>query len=513
VRALVTENIGKKGVRILEEEDIEVVFAEGKRIEEELPSCEAMIVRSNTKVTRALIDNGIRLKVIARAGTGVDNIDVPYATQKGIFVVNAPAGNTISVAEHTLGMMLALSRNILATSLMLRKGEWDRKTGIELYGKTVGIIGLGKIGFEVAKRCQCFGCTILAHDPFASREACERACVMPVELDELLRKSDVVTVHVPLTDSTRNLISARELSIMKPSAIVVNCARGGIINEDDLYDALKAGKIWGAAMDVFEKEPTETRLIQLDNFLGTPHIAGSTEEALERVSEITAINVAGILKERRYSGIVNLNFSLDAPPDISPFFELAEKIGLLHSNLMEGNVKKIEITLSGRLCDYRKAIESSLLCGLLAEKREEVNILNAVQVAEESGIERTEADVEPRSFREEIGVRVTSDVENEVRGTIFGNRFQRIVRINRYILDFYPEKTVLLIENNDAPGVIGRIATLLGEQGINIAEWRTGRFKDRAFAAVNLDGRLDDKILYSIRNLDDIIRAIQINFG
>jgi len=486
MKVLITDPLAEEGIERLRcEEGFEVREKAGLK-EEELINLiadyHALIIRSGTKVTRRIIEAAQNLKVIGRAGTGVDNIDIESATKKGIVVMNAPGGNTISAAEHTVSMMLALSRNIPQANASLKRGEWDRKKfmGTEVYGKTLGIIGLGRIGREVARRARGLKMRVVAYDPFISKEKAEEMGVRLLSLEELLPQVDFLSIHTPLTSQTRGLIGEREISLMKRGVRIINCARGGIIQEDALYQALKAGKIKGAALDVFEKgKPFDSPLLKLDSVIITPHLGASTEEAQKRVAMDIATQVIDFLKYGRVRNAVNFPvIPSQIQEKITPYLSLAERMGNLEAQLVEGHPIQVEVIYRGELALFEVApLTRALIKGMLSFVLPEVNFVNAPILARERGIKVVETKtLEAEDFTNLISVKLLTDKEERrIDGTVFEEKAPHIVRIDDYSLDFVPQGNFLICANVDRPGVVGKIGTVLGNYQVNISGLRMGR--------------------------------------
>jgi len=486
MKVLITDPLAEEGIERLRcEEGFEVREKAGLK-EEELINLiadyHALIIRSGTKVTRRIIEAAQNLKVIGRAGTGVDNIDIESATKKGIVVMNAPGGNTISAAEHTVSMMLALSRNIPQANASLKRGEWDRKKfmGTEVYGKTLGIIGLGRIGREVARRARGLKMSVVAYDPFISKEKAEEMGVRLLSLEELLPQVDFLSIHTPLTSQTRGLIGEREISLMKRGVRIINCARGGIIQEDALYQALKAGKIKGAALDVFEKgKPFDSPLLKLDSVIITPHLGASTEEAQKRVAMDIATQVIDFLKYGRVRNAVNFPvIPSQIQEKITPYLSLAERMGNLEAQLVEGHPIQVEVIYRGELALFEVApLTRALIKGMLSFVLPEVNFVNAPILARERGIKVVETKtLEAEDFTNLISVKLLTDKEERrIDGTVFEEKAPHIVRIDDYSLDFVPQGNFLICANVDRPGVVGKIGTVLGNYQVNISGLRMGR--------------------------------------
>ncbi|MGB2705722.1 MAG: phosphoglycerate dehydrogenase [Candidatus Omnitrophota bacterium] len=513
VKILISDPLAEEGVEILKKERHFKVDVKPKLPPEELKkiisSYDAIIVRSQTKVTKDVIKHGKLLKFIARAGVGLDNVDVNEASKRGIIVMNAPGGNTISTAEHTLSLILALSRNIPQADSSLKKGEWNRKKfmGVELYGKTLGIIGLGRIGAEVARRALSFKMKVIAYDPFLIQERATSLGVESVNLEALFRKSDFITVHTPLTKETRHIIGEKNLRKVKKGVRIINCARGGIVDEKALAKAIEDGRVAGAALDVYESEPPgQTRLIGMARAITTPHLGASTEEAQVNV----AIDVAEALKDALMNnGIRNAVNAPSIEPEllevIKPYLDLAEKIGKMHAQLAEGSVSKVTIRYVGDIGKYNlNHITRSIIKGLLEPILEEnVNYVNALVIARERGIKITEEKTEKiEDFANLMYVKVESGrTKNFIMGTLFTKVDPRIVKINEFYVDAVPEGHMLLIYNIDKPGIVGQIGSILGKNHINIAGMTFGRLKPggKAITLLNVDSEVSEAVLNKIR--------------
>lgn len=489
MKVLITDPLSEEGVeKIRGERGFEVKQAlglsEGELIKI-IPEYEALVVRSGTKVTKKVIMVANKLKVIGRAGTGIDNINVDVATKRGIIVMNTPEGNTISAAEHTVSLILALSRNIPQANASLKEGKWERKKfmGTEVYEKVLGIIGLGRVGTEVAKRAQGLKMKVIAYDPFISREKAEKLGVTLMGLDELLQKVDYLSIHTPLTAKTKNLIGKREISLMKKEARIINCARGGIINEKALYEALKGERIKGAALDVFkEGKPFDSPLLKLDSVILTPHLGASTQEAQKRVALNIASQIIDFLKKGIIRYAVNVPIiSPEAQKKLGDYLCLGEKIGDLEAQLIEGYPKELEITYAGELVNLEIGlVTASVIKGLLKSFLPEetvINYVNALLLAKERGIKVIEIkNLEGEGFNGLISLRLVTDIqERKIEGTVFGKGVSRIMGIDGYPLDFVPQGNFLISSNVDKPGAVGKIGTILGRYGVNIAGLRMGR--------------------------------------
>ncbi len=482
-----------------------------------IPEYEGLIVRSRTKVTAEVLANARRLRVIGRAGIGVDNIDVATATKAGVVVMNTPEGNTNTAAEHTIAMLLALARNIAPADGAIKRGEWERERfiGVEVAGKTLGVIGLGRVGALVAKKAQGLGMITLAYDPFVSKERGQSMGVELQELPELLPRVDFITIHTPKTRGTTHLIGHDQLALMKGGVRVVNCARGGIIDEAALYEAIQSGKVAGAALDVFEQEPPgQLPLVTHPAVLCTPHLGASTEEAQERVAVDIAQQMIDYLRHGSIRNAVNV-YPLDADMrrQVEPYMHLAELLGCFVVQMAEGGLQEMAVRYSGDAAALEfKPITAALLTGLLKKSLpERVNVVNAPHLAKERGIRVSEtisSDVEDYSSL--ITVELTTDrSKRQVAGTLFGRKEPRIVGVDDYRLEAVPSGFMLVFSNQDTPGVIGKIGTILGTNRINIAGMQLGRVAPHgmAVAVVNVDSPIPPAIMHEIRLLPNILYA------
>lgn len=525
MKILIADPLSDQGVEILrKEEDIHVELNTGLS-HEELIECigqyDALIVRSGTDVTPEVIGAADRLKIIGRAGVGVDNVDVRAATRRGILVVNTPGANTVSAAEHTMTLILALSRNIAPANISLRGRKWERRKfmGVEVYGKTLGIMGLGRIGTEVARRALAFGMNVMAADPYISPDHAARLDIRLVEAPEIIEKADYISVHLPLTKETRHLLGEKEFAAMKDGARVINCARGGIYDEKALYKAIVSGKLAGAALDVYEDEPPlDNPLLKLDSVLSTPHLGASTMEAQVNVAVEVAHQVLDALKGLPVRNAVNMPPISPADAEkIGPYVELAEKMGRLQGQLVAGHVTEVCIDYSGEVGEHATSMISIALQKGLLERflGETVSYVNAPLIARERGIKVVETKSSVvEGFSSLISVTVKTDRgEKRVAGTIFGTKDGRIVRVDDYHVDVVPQGYMLVISNQDRPGVMGILCTLLGECGINIAAISLGRKKlgGEAVVILSLDSIVPDEVMDRIRALDDIWEARLVN--
>ena len=525
IKILVSDPLSEEGLKILKEvKEFQVdvkTDLKPEGLKEIIKDYDALIVRSATKVTKDIISAADKLRVIGRAGVGLDNVDLDAATQKGIIVMNTPAGNTISTAEHTVSMILALSRNIPQANSSTKKGEWKRSKfmGVELYNKVLGIVGFGRIGSEVAKRALSFGMKVLAYDPFLSKKIAESIGVEVVELKDLFERSDYITVHTPLTEETKHMISGKEFAIMKKGVRVINCARGGIIDEAALVEAIKEGKVAGAAIDVFEKEPLapESEFLKLDNVITTPHLGASTEEAQVNV----AIEVAEIVRDALLGrGIRNAaNYpclEAEVCKFLDPYINLAEKIGIFSSQLVEGRFQEISISYGGDIMQYDLSpLTMALVKGMLSPiLKETVNFINAVSLARERGIKISESkSSSEEEFVNLIQLEIRTDKETKsICGTLSSNKQPRIVKIDDYYVELSPMGQMIFIQNWDRPGIIGNLGSLMGKNNINIAAMTFGRDVPggKAISVLNIDSPVSLALMEQIRKLENILTAKEI---
>ena len=475
---------------------------------------EGLIVRSRTKVTAQLLEDARRLRVIGRAGAGVDNIDVDAATRRGVIVMNTPGGNTISTAEHTLSLLFALARNIPQADASVRGGKWERDKfiGVELYGKTVGIIGLGKVGREVARRCLALGMKVIGYDPLLSNDVALKLGVELVPLDEVYRRADFLTVHVPLNSETRGLIGEHEIHRCKPGVRIINCARGGIVDEDALLEGLEGGHVAGAALDVFTHEPPgHHALLHHEKVIATPHLGASTEEAQEKVSAQIALQVADALNERGFTGVVNASaLQQGLRVEIRPYALLAEKMGSLQAQLMRGKLRSLTITCSGHLLQQsQELLTAAALKGTLSHLMEEpVNYVNAPVIAREMGVvvnERREQEAE--NFLNLLTIEYETEKEKRsVSGTVFAQTNIRIVKIDGYYLEVKPEGYLLFYSNIDRPGMLASVGSILAKSNINIAGVALGRLEagKSALTIMSVDSDIPDSVLKEIMRIDGV---------
>jgi D-3-phosphoglycerate dehydrogenase len=522
MKVLIADQINEKGIDELK--DIADVVVQTDITPEELVDSiadyDAIVVRSRTKVTREVIEASKKMKIIARAGVGVDNVDVGAATEKGIMVVNAPESTSITVAEHTMGVLLSLARKISIADKSVKEGKWEKNKfmGSELSGKTLGIIGMGRIGSQVATRCQAFNMEVLVNDPYITEDVAAKLGAKIVDRETLFREADVISIHVPLTPETKHSIAQEQFQQMKENACIINCARGGIINEEDLYQALKNDEIGGAGLDVFEKEPpVGSPLLELDNLVATPHIGASTREAQRDAAIIVAKEIKKVLTGESPKNVLNMPVM---DPEtlllIKPYFELMAKLGKFLIQTAKGNINEIQVTYCGELAEYPKLdmltrmILQEILNPILTEP---VNLVNAMAIAENRGITVVEGKrCEVHGHDSLIRVEMKSEGNNIVIEGV-SNKEPKIVVINGYKVDVETEGHLLISSYQDIPGVIGAIGTKLGEHGINIAKMQVGRKAPggEAVMVVKIDQTVPEIVLDELKEFEHIYDAVVVN--
>ncbi len=518
MKVLVLDNVAEEGLVPLRQEPELDVDVRGKMSEDELCACigdyEGVIVRSATRVTARVLEAATRLKVVGRAGVGVDNIDLDAATRYGILVVNAPDGNTIAAAEHTMALMLALARLIPQACSSLRDGRWDRKAfmGVELKGKTLGVLGLGRIGSEVAKRALAMEMRVVAFDPFINEDKAALLGVNVLPLDEVFKEADFITSHLPLTQDSRYIINERAFSMMKDGVRVINCARGGIVDEADLFRAMESGRVAGAAIDVFEKEPaTGHPLLRFPNFIATPHLGASTREAQLGVAVDVSREIVAALKGRLVKNTVNVpSINPQSLAVIKPFLSLAEKLGHFLSQAVNGRMKKVEVTYSGELLQYEVTpLTTAVVKGLLDPILQQgVNYVNATLLAKNRGIQVFSTTTANGGYNNLITVRVVTDQEEmSIAATVFHGSDFRLVSVDGYRVDAVPEGHMLYIPHIDRPRIIGPVGSLIGAHNINIAGMQVGRkvVGGKAIMLLQVDAEVPDETLREITRLEGVL--------
>jgi D-3-phosphoglycerate dehydrogenase len=514
-RVFISDKLETGGVDMLKQAGLEVdnrPGLKGAELEAAVRAADGMIVRSGTRVTAQLLENPGKLRAIVRAGVGVDNIDVAAATRKGIVVMNTPGGNTISTAEQTLTLLLALARHTAAADATLRQGKWERTklVGTQLAGKTLGVVGLGRIGREVARRAAGLDMKVVGFDPFLSSERASQLGIEALpDLSSLLPRCDFLTVHTPLTAETTNLIGASELALLKKGARVINCARGGIINEEALVEALKSGHLAGAALDVFVQEPppADHPLLKLASVVVTPHLGASTTEAQESV----ALEAAQLLTDYLTRGAIQSAVNI-APVDraqlqeLRLYVDMARRLGLLHAQMCQGAIQRAEVLYRGEVAQLNtKLLTAAFAAGLLETRlAENVNIVNAVMLARERGIEIIEQSSHKKGdFSTLLQVDVVTDKKTyTAAATLFGNQYLRLVQLGHYRLDSFMDGIMLLFTHRDVPGLIGFIGTIFGKHQVNIAQMTVGRQQPggEAIAVLNLDSQPPEEALKEVRD-------------
>jgi (S)-sulfolactate dehydrogenase len=525
-RVLVSDDLSPESVRILKDAGLEVDVKVGLKpdaLEEIVGGYDALAVRSATKVTAKLLEKATRLKVIGRAGVGVDNVDLDAATRRGIVVMNTPGGSSTTVAELALAMVLSLYRHVPAATASVKAGKWEKKKfqGHEIAGKTLGVVGIGNIGSVLVERALAMRMAVIAYDPFITPEAAAKLGAKLVDLDALWREADVISLHVPLTDQTRNLVDAATLAKMKKGAILVNCARGGVVDEKALADALASGHLGGAALDVFEKEPPppDHPLLKQDAFVCTPHIGASTEEAQSAVAIALAEQLVAYLRDGVVKNAVNApGLPKEIMEQLAPYLPLAEKLGSVAAQLAPQGASEVGIEVSGELASIpMRPLAARALVGVLRHFLETpVNEVNAPAIARERGIHVREArSAEPHDWVSLVTVTVRGAAgETRVAGTVYGKREARIVRVGEFRVEAVPEGDVIVCENDDAPGVVGNLGTALAGAGVNIARISLSRLEDRsrAFAFLNVDSPPAPQVLEQLRRLPHVrsVRAVRL---
>jgi D-3-phosphoglycerate dehydrogenase / 2-oxoglutarate reductase len=525
-KVLISDALSPAAVQIFKDRGIEVDFqpALGKdkeKLAELIGNYDGLAIRSATKVSAKILEKAKNLKVIGRAGIGVDNVDIPAATARGIIVMNTPFGNSITTAEHAISLMLALARQIPEADTSTRAGKWEKNRfmGVEIYSKTLGVIGCGNIGSIVADRAIGLKMKVIAYDPFLSDERARDLGVEKVELDALFKRADFITLHTPLTEKTKNIIDAAAIKKMKKGVRIVNCARGGLVDEAALAEALKAGQVAGAAFDVFVEEPaTNNPLFSLPNVVCTPHLGAATSEAQENVALQVAEQMSDYLLRGVISNAVNFpSISAEEAPKLRPFIALAEKLGSFAGQLTETGLSKVQISYEGAVAQMNtKALTSAAVASLLRPMLEDVNVVSAPVVAKERGIVVEETTREMAGdFESLITVTVvTSTQTRSVSGTVFADGRPRIVNIKGIRMDAEFGQSMIYITNLDKPGFIGRFSSTLGEAGINIATFHVGRDSPggNAIALIEIDGELPADVLAKVRALPQVQQARPLKF-
>ncbi|MGE7665908.1 phosphoglycerate dehydrogenase [Ureibacillus composti] len=528
INVFIADPLSEDGIQPLRQEtdlNLNVIIDTGLTPDElisKIADVDVLLVRSQTKVTREIIQAAKNLKLIGRAGVGVDNIDLNAATEHGIIVVNAPDGNTNSAAEHTIAMMTSLARHIPQAYNTLKNGKWDRKSyvGVELKNKILGVVGFGRIGAEVAYRAKGQRMEVMAYDPFLTEERAKELGVTKATVEEICQAADFITVHTPLLPETRNLINKEKFDMMKTGVRIINCARGGIINEEDLYEAIVEGKVAGAALDVFVEEPaTDHKLLTLQEVIATPHLGASTIEAQESVAVDVSNDIIKFYKTGTVTNPVNMpSIPKELLAQVEPFFELAEKLGAFLSQITEEAIKEVNVSYAGEVANYDvRPLTSNALKGILKKNHgENVNDVNARYLSERIGVNINEhKTTTAKGFTNLITVEVKTENEvHTVAGTLLNGLGARIVKVENYVVDVIPTGKLLYIKNTDKPGAIGRVATKLADKDINIATMQVGRAQvgGTAVMMLTIDNEVTEEDLAYVSQLENIdeVKAITL---
>jgi D-3-phosphoglycerate dehydrogenase len=522
-KVLISDKLSESAIDIFRNRGIEVDFKPGLSPEEQMAiigDYDGLAIRSATKVTTAMMDVATNLKVVGRAGIGVDNVDIPAATARGIVVMNTPHGNTITTAEHAIAMLFATARQIPAADISTQAGKWEKSRfmGVELTGKTLGLFGCGNIGSIVAERAQGLRMRVLAFDPFLSEDRARDLGIEKADLDTVLSRADFITLHTPMTDQTRGMIDAPALAKCKPGVRIVNCARGGLVVEEDLAAALESGHVAGAAFDVFVEEPAKTNpLFGKPNFIATPHLGASTEEAQENVALQVAEQMSDYLLTGAVSNAINMpSISAEDAPKLKPYMDLAARLGSFAGQLTETGLRKVTLTYRGQVAALNtRPLTAIALEGLLRPQVDSVNMVNAPVIARERGIEVTEvSSEESENYQATITVSVETDRRSRsASGAIFGGE-ARLVMLHDARMEAELKGAMLFIRNQDKPGIIGRLGSALGNAGINISNFHLGRAEGdgSAVALVQIDGDCPDGIVELLSQLPDVITVKAIQF-
>ncbi|MBX2878703.1 MAG: phosphoglycerate dehydrogenase [Granulosicoccus sp.] len=524
-RILVSDKLGQPGIDRLEQDqtchyEVKTDLTTAQLIEA-IPAYDGLIIRSGTKVTADVLSAARNLKVIGRAGIGVDNVDVKAASAAGVIVMNTPQANSVATAEHTIASLLAVCRHTAPAHASLLSGQWDRSrySGIQLYRKKLGLIGFGRIARLVAQRARGFDMQVIAYDPYVSAEVGQQAGVELVDLDELLAMADMISLHTIMSPETENMINAESLAKTKKGVIIVNPSRGKLVDEEALAEAIRAGQVRAAAIDVYRNEPPDSShpLIGIPEVLHTPHLGASTLEAQRDVAEQIVAQVLDALNGIDFRNSVNMPFSVGPNfSEVEPYMALASKIGALQFHMADAPIRKVELELVGEAVEeLAKPVATGLLKGLLENiTSDSVNYINAPTIANELGIEVSQSTgLSGSDYTNLITCSVEWDGgERVISGTLFAGQHPRIVQVSSYRIDVDPQGTMLIMMNKDVPGVIGNVGTLLGKHGVNIAEWRLGRSEkgDQALAMINLDSDLSDRALEEIQNLPAIVKVMLV---
>ena len=525
-KVLISDALSETAVAIFKDRGLDVTFEpdlgkDKERLAQMIGDYDGLAIRSATKVTEKILQGAGRLKVIGRAGIGVDNVDTKAATAQGVIVMNTPFGNSITTAEHAITMMMSLARQIPEANASTKAGKWEKNRflGVELYGKTLGVIGCGNIGGIVADRALGLKMKVIAFDPFLSAERAMEIGVEKVEVEQLLKRADFITLHTPLTDRTRNILSAEALAQCKPGVRIVNCARGGLIDEAALAEAIKKGHVAGAALDVFEVEPAKASpLFELENVICTPHLGAATTEAQENVALQVAEQMSDYLIKGAITNAVNFpSITAEEAPRLTPFIKLAEQLGSFAGQLTEVPIKAIRIEYCGEVAGLNvKPMTAAALAGVLRPLLADINMVSAATSARDRGIAIEESLCSAHGAYESY-IKLTVKTEayhRSVAGTVFSNGRPRIIQVRDIDMDFEVAPHMLFVRNQDRPGFIGQFGMIMGDAGVNIATFNLGREKagGDAIAVVAVDERVSDGVLAKIEKLPQVLRVRQLIF-
>ena len=521
-KVLISDSLAEQGVAVLEQTPgIEVLNRPGISPAELLaliPDIDGLAIRSNTQVTAEVFEAAKKLRIVGRAGIGIDNVDVDAATRHGVVVANTPEGNNITTAEHAIALMVSLARHIPQATASMKAGKWEKKKfeGMELYNRTLGVLGAGNIGRYVVSRAKGLGMKVIVHDPYLTAEAAARLEVERVSLDEMMRRSDIVTVHVPKTKETTGILGRDAFAKARPGLIVINAARGGIVDEKALLEALESGRVGGAGLDVFVTEPPPANdpLVNHENVICTPHLGASTEQAQINVAIAVAEQLRDFLLHGEVRNSVNVpTVSPEQMAEVEPYLMLGRKLGSFQGQLAKGRVDVVEVEYAGDVAELKVApITIAVLMGILSSVREGVNPVNAAHLAQELGIKVIESKVaRSTDFASAVTVRVKGVVERLVAGTVFHGNQPRIVRVDDFMLEAIPEGWTLLLQNHDQSGVVGYVGTVLGDAGINISRMQLALLESRREACmlVNVDQDPGEEVLKRLRESESMI-AVQL---
>jgi D-3-phosphoglycerate dehydrogenase len=526
-KVLISDELSPAAIAIFKDNGIDVTFEpklgkDKERLEQLIPAFDGLAIRSASKVTEKLLKAATRLKVVGRAGIGVDNVDIKAATARGVIVMNTPFGNSITTAEHAIAMMLALARQIPEADRSTQAGKWEKSRfmGVELFGKTLGVVGCGNIGSIVADRGVGLRMKVIAYDPFLSEERAIEIGVQKVELTDLLSRADFITLHTPLTDRTRNVIGAASFARMKPGVRIINCARGGLVDEVALLEALRSGKVAGAALDVFEEEPaTSNPLFGAPNLICTPHLGAATSEAQENVALQVAEQMSAYLLKGAISNAVNFpSITAEEAPRLKPFVKLAEQLGSFAGQLTDSTIKGLRIEYSGAVAELNvKPITAAAVASVLKwHMGDGVNMVSAVSLAEQRGVKiETTTRGQDGTYESYVKLTVTTDrYDRSVGGTVFSDGRPRFIQVRDIGMEFEVTPHMLFVRNADKPGFIGNFGMLMGEAEVNIATLNLGRDKPGgdAICLVALDEPISDNVLAKVRELPQVIRANRLQF-